>query len=1461
MSFHFGNFDKGKFNDFKRKNSANFKKSEYNPALYTQKSDSVSFKGGAHLQKKAAGVKKVADKVLNKISEMLVQNVQSPGVQAFAPTVCALGLYKEFQNNSADEIMYRADAAIPRRLEQNIDEQKNGQKTPKFAAELSVEELSQKYRLSPARIEILQKRGVVINDRRQSRIADLTDEEWEVFKARNLSVYDKHLYVLIDMPESLWQNLKKRNLDKNDYDQILLATLPDQKWHKFNERGLSASDEHLLELLDLFDEEWKIVEEREIDTSMDTFDRLLYLTDKEWANLEKRKLDKSFGNAIDLAELSDEEWERFKARNLNSSSKYWRDLLYLSESDWQKFRQRGLEDCLNSYQWKDLLNLDENTWNNIKKRKLDLSENLILNLANMTDEQWENLEKRGLSKNDDSQIQAALLSDEEWQKFCERKLDTSTLGWDGLLRLNDDEWKIFASRNLKYLSQKDLIYLPDKEWFLFEQRNLDKDTVNIPLLKLSDKEWATYKKRKLNVWGDWEYLLSLSDENWKILEERSNMPSYFSCGDLGNLSDEQWKNFEKRNIRTVNSSTVQLAKLSDAEWQKFKERNLVPEDEEWETVLPLSDEEFKKYTERKLSRYIRMIEPEFARVLAPELLKFNDKQFENFEKILVPRFRQMCIDNEMTDFFVYYTGIAALEDKNEFAAAMDFVTPEVGLYDDQIISVVKKGPEFVSKMKKIINFQTDNLTMPNPNNSRFMVNLVDCDDKVLAQIKKMSRFFPKSFVENAIKEKKVFQIANSEIFKENIPIIRKIGRLDSVIRDRLYYLVFDLKNPSEPDKISEINKIKQLKNGNIFTPEELKIINFDKLIEKLESGDDEINISVGKVSRKNYLKMINTVFKNNHPYCENFIETENVLKNTNFEKFGKNGLPLEYSRQDFLKDLSDILNNLDPNQREEILKKLDIKVSYDFAGNISGYDKFLNLSLLSENGTEGEIKALVDKFVNHNKIQTGEKELDEILNALLGGFPEFINVIGKQQHETHDMSVDVHTLTVLKEALSHPDFETLSAFDKFCLKVAILLHDISKTEFDVDKTHPETSAKYASFILDRKISYTDKNGETRFLRTFHPNVKNRIIELIKYHSWFENFNTNYSVHPSSVIFDTATKFRRKDLFLDDLKLARIMTAADLKGVKFNGTFYDNLYSNLNSDVQSKIDEKLSEINGDGQILLPSEIKCRPSKIPTVTKDGYSYKVIDFTTLDENNSVAKFPSSERSERISLETLFGTGMTKDNFRIFVHTVANGSVKNLETAYELSDINKDALVCASCISPELKKTYNDNKFGLSLIAPIYDIANASEENQSSGRKKTFSLFQNFVDENSVDIKFRKFLPEIVKKELDLTNEEYSELFSKLGHIRNKSSLFSKKRIAVGEKTFTGNDILRAVLKSENELMKGMLNPSESRQNFAHNEINLYSPTTNALVAKVDNFEDIPDDILTFVRERNLPIYILGK
>ncbi len=605
-----------------------------------------------------------------------------------------------------------------------------------------------------------------------------------------------------------------------------------------------------------------------------------------------------------------------------------------------------------------------------------------------------------------------------------------------------------------------------------------------------------------------------------------------------------------------------------------------------------------------------------------------------------------------------------------------------------------------------------------------------------------------------------------------------------------------MKLKEELDEIKNLLSIKDLLNED----EIAKINSFD---EKLSKSLNSI-ITPTQVSDENIHNMMRGFFANNNP------QLEKLLAKTDFSKYKKQGLPLKYPRQKFLEDLSAIFENLSQDKQDKIMNKLDISPIKNGFGEIIGYNGIINLNKLSDDETEGKVLSIATKFIKENSIITGNKDLDNALNSLIEGMPEFINVIGKQQHLTQQFSVDIHILTVLQKAMSNKNYQNLSNLDKTCLKFATILHDIAKSEGIIDKSHPEFSALYAKDILKKY--------------KFPREIKDRIFELIKNHHWLEKYNKN------QVSADyTASLFRHKD----DYTIAKIMAEADLKGV--SDEFYEYFSDALEEKRQMPIQNSLNKINSFGQLIFTSKI-IRKDLIPKINYQGVDYKVIDFTKINQDTNLSKFG-------------FAPEVTYDSLRLLFHG-CNRAI-NLEAINALSNTENSSFLCSSYISLDNAMTFLNRKFGVSLEAENVNIANASDSNQTSGARKDFNLFVDVISDHSRLSIYRINLPSIIKKELELNDEEYIELYELIASKKYLSQIKDDKTYSIKRKRITGKKIKKAIQKAQDELFN-------KREN---NEVNLYNPKINAFVARVNSIDKIPQDYLNFVQKYDLPIYILGE
>ena len=234
-------------------------------------------------------------------------------------------------------------------------------------------------------------------------------------------------------------------------------------------------------------------------------------------------------------------------------------------------------------------------------------------------------------------------------------------------------------------------------------------------------------------------------------------------------------------------------------------------------------------------------------------------------------------------------------------------------------------------------------------------------------------------------------------------------------------------------------------------------------------------------------------------------------------------IELSYSRKDFVKDVKDILNKLPLQEHNTATKPFHFIIDNNC---------FNGCPCPNDNGNAA-INECVKNFVLHNKISIkNNPELSACLESITKALPEFLSLIGKIQHPTHDYTVDVHTLKVLQEVMTDKRYQTLPQSDRRVLQIAILLHDLTKKEGEIDKTHPECSATAAEKILKRfDISQ---------------NLKGRIVLIIRQHDWLERYNKGLT-HPE----EFARLLKDGNNFLIECIFAK----ADLKAVQRSGFFY------------------------------------------------------------------------------------------------------------------------------------------------------------------------------------------------------------------------------------------------------------------------------------------------------------------
>ena len=212
-----------------------------------------------------------------------------------------------------------------------------------------------------------------------------------------------------------------------------------------------------------------------------------------------------------------------------------------------------------------------------------------------------------------------------------------------------------------------------------------------------------------------------------------------------------------------------------------------------------------------------------------------------------------------------------------------------------------------------------------------------------------------------------------------------------------------------------------------------------------------------------------------------------------------------------------------------------------------------------------------------------------------------------------------------------------------------------------------------------------------------------------------------------------------------------------------------------------------------------------------------------------------------------------------------VDNRRISGLENVVSLANPNNEGLLCASCVSFEKQRTFNDAysgrtepwQFGVSLDCENANIANATLENQVSGSGKGWSQFADLVNDTKtvgskkLEVDYRKTVSDFIKLSLGLSDDEYAELYKNVQKYKYVSQFDYIQDIVIGSKRISGAQIKSAIQQANDSILS----------TNQHNELNLYAPKVNAVVAKVDSLDKVPSRLLAFAQEHNLPIYLLGN
>lgn len=312
------------------------------------------------------------------------------------------------------------------------------------------------------------------------------------------------------------------------------------------------------------------------------------------------------------------------------------------------------------------------------------------------------------------------------------------------------------------------------------------------------------------------------------------------------------------------------------------------------------------------------------------------------------------------------------------------------------------------------------------------------------------------------------------------------------------------------------------------------------------------------------------------------------LQNLNLKKYGKQGIPLKYSHDNFMKDLKKQLDSLPENERNAVMADLNIKFQQE--GSKFELVDIPNLSAKAKTDAHKNVLDILNKYAKQNEIQLPDPIMNSELQKFIKDVPEFTFMIGKPQNGVHSYSLDSHTLQNLQKALKYADEANLAQESKEILKMSILLHDMGK-QFKgsgvSDTGHSVLSKKYAEKILER-FDYPQS-------------TKDKILNLIENHHWFKEFNKG------NMSADDVVK-----MFGDNLPLAKVMAKADLESVSddFHLTILEPGKKLSQAEYNQKINEKLNNIDN----VITAELLGH--ELPIGAIGTYKPYILDLSKVDQ-----------------------------------------------------------------------------------------------------------------------------------------------------------------------------------------------------------------------------------------------------
>ena len=368
--------------------------------------------------------------------------------------------------------------------------------------------------------------------------------------------------------------------------------------------------------------------------------------------------------------------------------------------------------------------------------------------------------------------------------------------------------------------------------------------------------------------------------------------------------------------------------------------------------------------------------------------------------------------------------------------------------------------------------------------------------------------------------------------------------------------------------------------------------------------------------------------------------------------------------------------------------------------------------------------------------------------------------------------------------------------------MAVLFHDLTKAEGVVDKLHPQSSS-FDTYYLLRKLDISEKE-------------KLKIYQIIRNHTWFSAYKGDTSYFCKQLAFELSHD--------DAFKLLTILTEADMKAVKKDGKFF----TQYGKDLQKAKDE-ISKLVYDVQ---KTAINLPQTKIPKATELNINSPYVSEINADGiKNTVIRL-----NPAINLkEAGFSSNIALNDLNILVHGLDD---KNSASMFQaLANVNSDALLSTSYI--------NYGKGNWKVFRNQGFVLDVSSSNIHAGYWRDFGSGYKKNKNNIInsylfsDVQTRSYFSNQLKKELNLSNRDYIELYSKIEDLPIEKLDQSYPEVA---------NAYRRIFAS--------METARSSKDRNYNEILVTNPKIQAIFCWNKGAENIPAYLRKFAQRHNLPI-----